>query len=73
MNNIDIAKINWNDINVFESFRIYNGKIFRFSEHLKRLAESAKSCGVRLPAESEIKREVLEKISTEKIQDGFFF
>ncbi len=71
MNNINLEKIDWQAINVFESFRIYNGKIFRFDEHLKRLAQSAKSCGVQIPSDSEIKRKVLEKIKMEKLRDGF--
>ena len=71
MNKRAMSKINWNDINVFESLRIYNGKIFRFEEHLKRLCESAKSCGVLIPSNSEIKQKVFQKIKTEKIHDGF--
>lgn len=60
-----------NGINVFESFRIYGGVIFRFDAHLKRLRESAKSCGVALPSEKEIKEKVFRKMVDEKIKEGF--
>jgi len=31
---------------IFETFRIYNGKVFRLEEHLERLAESAQTVGL---------------------------
>lgn len=34
---------------IFEGIRIYNGKIFKEREHLKRLAESAKAIRLELP------------------------
>lgn len=34
---------------IFEGIRIYNGKIFKEKEHLKRLAESAKAIRLELP------------------------
>ena len=68
---MNFEKINWDGINVFESFRLYDGTIFRFDQHLKRLRESAKSCGVEIPSDSEIKEKVFEKVAADKIRDGF--
>jgi len=44
---------------IFETFRVYNGKIFRFEEHLDRLQESALTVGLRpFLVKKSIKREV---------------
>ena len=32
---------------IFETFRVYNGKVFRLDEHLERLLESAQTVGLR--------------------------
>lgn len=34
---------------IFETFRIYDGRPFRLDDHLRRLARSARSIGLRLP------------------------
>lgn len=59
------------EICIFESFRIYQGKIFRFAEHLKRLKASANSCGIQIPLLSEIEKKVLKEMISKKIADGF--
>src|SRR3989338_545810 len=43
----------------FESLRSYGGRVFRFEEHLDRLFESAKTCGLEVSkSREELKREV---------------
>lgn len=37
------------NFSVFESLRIYKGKIFRLEQHVNRLIESARACGLELP------------------------
>lgn len=39
--------INPKAVGIFETFRVYNGKIFRLEEHLERLLESAQTVGLR--------------------------
>lgn len=47
---------------IFESLRTYNGKIFKFQEHLQRLKQSAKALNLNLPPPSKIKREILKEL-----------
>lgn len=44
---------------IFETFRVYNGHIFREEEHLERLCESAQTVGLRLGLDiHKVRREV---------------
>ncbi len=44
---------------IFETFRIYNGKVFRLEEHLERLEDSAQTVGLLLPLDMKhIRREI---------------
>ena len=44
-----LRKVVSDEVGIFESMRVYNGKIFREREHLARLAESARTAGFALP------------------------
>lgn len=66
-----IRALDQNQIPVFESLRIYNGTVFRFDEHLKRFAESARSCGMDLPAGALLKTAVQMALKTHGSADGF--
>jgi branched-chain amino acid aminotransferase len=57
---------------VFEGIRFYNGRVFRLSEHLKRLDESARSICLKLPAPlEEIEKATLETIAANNLRDGY--
>ncbi len=56
---------------LFESLRVYNGIIFRFDEHLNRLAESAKSCGIQIPADSILKNAVESALNLSAEMESF--
>ncbi|MFJ5758369.1 D-amino-acid transaminase [Neobacillus sp. NPDC093182] len=47
---------------VYEVIRVYNGKMFTLTEHLKRFADSAKSIGISLPFTSLRLAEMLEEL-----------
>ncbi len=53
-----LAKLAEEEIGVFESLRTYGQNIFRAEEHLKRLAESAKTVGFSLPPISKLSEEL---------------
>jgi len=58
--------------NVFESMRVYRGRIFCLDEHIKRLEESAKSIQIKLAySREELKRKILEEIKKKKIRDAY--
>lgn len=44
--NIKLEKLRFPNINVFETMRSYKGRIFKLKQHLTRLGESAKTCGL---------------------------
>ncbi len=49
------------DIGIFETLRVYSGKVFRFEDHLKRLEESAKTVGFSYPLKRSLIRKEVEK------------
>lgn len=57
---------------VFEGIRFYNGRVFRFEEHIARLFDSAKAIclDIRMDA-SQISEAVLETIRQNDLQDGY--
>lgn len=66
-----LAQLGEAEIGVFESLRVYNGMIFRLEEHLKRLSESAKSCGLSLPTSSALRSALSLALKTHGMADGF--
>lgn len=66
-----VEALNQNEIPIFESFRVYNGVVFRLEEHLKRLSDSAKSCGVDLPRSAALGFAVQKAMQAHGAADGF--
>jgi branched-chain amino acid aminotransferase len=57
---------------VFEGIRFYHGRVFRLSEHIDRLYNSAKAVCLKIPAEKSAMIEaVLETIRQNELQDGY--
>lgn len=55
---------------VFEGIRVYNGRVFRLDEHLRRLYDSAKSIMLRIPVDrQEMERVVLETVRRNGLRD----
>ncbi|MCM8784334.1 MAG: aminotransferase class IV [Candidatus Omnitrophica bacterium] len=58
--------------NVFESMRVYEGKIFCLKEHFKRLEESAKTLKIDLPySKKELKTIVLREFKKSGIENAY--
>lgn len=57
---------------VFEGLRSYNGKIFKFGEHLERLYNSAKVIMLEIPLNfSELEKAVIQTIRANKLKDSY--
>ncbi|MCX7825245.1 MAG: branched-chain-amino-acid transaminase [Verrucomicrobiae bacterium] len=57
---------------VFEGIRIYNGRIFRFDEHLDRLYASAKAIMLKVPlARPDMSRATVETCRRNGLRDGY--
>jgi len=57
---------------VFEGIRAYNGRVFKLTEHLDRLYESAKSIWLTIPLSwKEMEEAVLESCRRNNIRDGY--
>jgi branched-chain amino acid aminotransferase len=57
---------------VFEGIRVYGGKVFRHSEHLDRLWESAKSIALVIPmTKAEMTKAVEDTLAANGIKDGY--
>ncbi|WP_027339176.1 branched-chain-amino-acid transaminase [Halonatronum saccharophilum] len=57
---------------IFEGIRAYNGRVFRFEEHLTRLYESAKAIMLDIPmSREEMKESVLETIRANDLRDAY--
>jgi branched-chain amino acid aminotransferase len=57
---------------VFEGIRFYNGRVFRLTEHLKRLYESAGSILLNIPLSfEEMEKAVLQTVAANKLRDGY--
>jgi len=57
---------------VFEGIRFYNGRVFRFEEHIKRLYLSAKAIVLNLQiSEEELSQAVLATIRANDLKDGY--
>ncbi len=56
---------------VFETLRTYNGKIFKFDEHYKRLLSSAKFISLPVPTKKEtIKKDIIKLLKKNKLTDA---
>ncbi|MEA2552634.1 MAG: branched-chain amino acid aminotransferase [Fimbriimonadaceae bacterium] len=57
---------------LFEGIRIYNGKIFKLDEHLKRLYHGIAYLGFEMRMkQSELKQTIIEVCARAQIQDGY--
>ena len=57
---------------IFEGIRFYNGRVFRFEEHLERLWDSARSICLQVPiSRREMAAAVLETIRQNDLRDGY--
>jgi len=57
---------------VFEGIRIYNGRVFRLTEHLKRLYDCAKSICLTIPLSfEEMEKATLETVAANNLRDGY--
>jgi len=57
---------------VFEGLRSYDGKIFRLSQHIKRLYKSAKAILLEIPVSMEEMAEIIKKtIKKNKLKDSY--
>ncbi|MFM7844891.1 MAG: branched-chain-amino-acid transaminase [Planctomycetota bacterium] len=57
---------------VFEGMRSYSGKVFRLTEHLDRLWDSAKAIWLEIPiSKQDLARAVYETLAANQITDGY--
>lgn len=57
---------------VFEGIRIYNRKIFRLQEHLKRLIHSARAITLTIPLSLEaLEKAVIQTVKANRLRDGY--
>jgi branched-chain amino acid aminotransferase len=57
---------------VFEGIRVYNGKIFEFDAHIRRLYESAKAIRMEIPMiAAELGEAVTETVKANNIKSGY--
>jgi branched-chain amino acid aminotransferase len=57
---------------VFEGIRIYNGRVFRLTEHLHRLYDCAKAICLTIPLSfEEMERATVETVAANKLRDGY--
>lgn len=56
----------------FEGIRIYNGRVFRLTEHLVRLYESARSICLTVPISiEEMEKATVETVAANNLRDGY--
>jgi len=57
---------------VFEGVRVYNGKVFKLTEHSQRLIDSAEMLGMKIPyTVEELDAATLETVKANNIVDGY--
>ena len=57
---------------IFEGIRFYNGRVFKLTEHLDRLWDSAKAISLTIPLKSEeVEAATLETIRRNGLRDGY--
>lgn len=57
---------------VFEGIRAYNGRVFRLTEHIKRLYESAHSIMLKIPySQEEMIQAVIDTVNANDLKDAY--
>jgi branched-chain amino acid aminotransferase len=57
---------------VFEGIRFYNGRVFKLTEHLARLYDSARAIFLQIPiSQDEMQEALLESIRQNNLRDGY--
>ena len=57
---------------IFEGIRVYDGNIFRLTEHIERLYESAKTIGLEIPmSAAEMEREIVRTVAANHKPDAY--
>ncbi|SJZ54076.1 branched-chain-amino-acid transaminase [Selenihalanaerobacter shriftii] len=57
---------------IFEGIRAYNGRVFRFDEHIKRLYESAKAIMLDIPlSKEEMEEAVIKTLRANELSDAY--
>ena len=57
---------------VFEGIRIYNGRVFRLTEHLHRLYDCAKAICLTIPMTfEELEKATVETVAANKLRGGY--
>ncbi len=57
---------------VFEGIRIYNGRVFRLTEHLKRLYDCARAICLTIPISfEEMEKATLDTVAANQLRDGY--
>ena len=57
---------------IFEGICVYGGRVFRLDEHLKRMYESAKTIGLRIPLTvDQFKAAVVETVRRNRLREGY--
>ncbi len=56
---------------IFETMRVYRGKIIYLDAHIKRMRESAKILGIECPSQQKIKKIISDTINKSKIKDMY--
>lgn len=67
-----IKEIGFSTYAIFESIRVYQGKIFKLDAHLERFYESARTIMLELPRDkSRIKRQISRVVKASKFKDAY--
>lgn len=57
---------------VFEGIRVYHGRVFRLTQHLERLFESARSICLNIPMSiDDLAKATIETVAANELQDGY--
>lgn len=57
---------------IFEGICVYDGRVFRLDQHLKRMYESARTIGLTIPLTvEEFKSAIVETVTRNKMKDGY--
>ena len=57
---------------IFEGICVYGGRVFRLDEHLKRMYESAKTIGLRIPLTvDQFRAVVVETVRRNRLREGY--